>query len=558
MLDRQKNVSQPEEFSSNIDNKRKETTHISAWADRDEFVSVFNRIFQTSNTSLEAKTSALEMLKVWKIRQGRQTPISVLCTIAILEAQLYDEKNLCQEDATGIVNEVKSMYAGAFTRFINHITENRQQSGAGRKGSMANRVKEIGIEGHLVELRHLCSHSSMSIAVDVFRRSADYCMNWLKTCYWIREMDQIQSCDKKQIKGVGLGEKFRSDLEYIAKVYDVTTKAIHKGAKTLCGAEKELTSSQFQFLQEHVRANQADQLNLVVFDVLRYLSEKMQLPRHPETVPTVCNVFLNSCQYMFEAPISGNTQGLANIHQKFFQTLVAKGYIQLYWEKLMEICEDDQETGERRQGAKFWATEIALAFRLFKKFKKILQKVSDRKPQFNQNEFSRKMSKTVRAIYQNKLRVDLHNTVVLGMSVNCPWHLRLSRTYLIARIMNVNAYTKEILPIILALAEPQLSLNQREIIEAATEKYTMNYLSALEDGEPDVPVSSTPKRSGGSGARRHDKIYTLDDVLRRRNSDGDHGEAPSAKKAKQLGVWKAVDNEDLDWGKCPLGKIVWD
>ncbi|XP_062553344.1 uncharacterized protein LOC134218408 [Armigeres subalbatus] len=548
----------PEEFPpSNIDSKRKETTHISAWADKDEFISVFNRIFEPSKAPHEAKTSALGTLKVWKIRQGRQTPVSVLCTITILEAQLYDEKNLSQDGASGMAHEVKSMYAGAFTRFINHLTEYRQQSGAGNKGSMANRVKEIGIEGYFVELRHLCAHSSMSIAVDVFRRSADYCMNWLKVCYWMREKDQIQSCDKKQIKGVGLGDKFCSELEYIAKVYDITTKAIHKGAKSLSGAEKDLTPAQFQFLQEHVRANKVDQLNSVVFEVLRYLSEIIQLPKHPETVPTVCNIFLESCQYMFEAPVSGNTQGLANIHQRFFQTLVAKGYIQLYWEKLMEICEDEEESVVRRQGAKFWATEIALAFRLLKKFKKILQKVPGGKPQFNRKEFTRKMSKTVRAIYQNKLRVDLHNTVVLGMSVNCPWHLRLSRTYIMARIMNVNAYTKEILPIILALAEPHLSLNQRETIEAATEKYTMNYLSALEDGAPDVPVSSTPKRPSGGAARRHEKIYTLDDVLRQRSTDG-NDDAPSAKKPKQLGVWKAVDNEDLDWGKCPLGKLVWD
>lgn len=528
----------PQEFPpSNIDCKRKGTTHISAWADKDEFLSVFNRIFQPSKSPQEAKTSALQTLKVWKIRQGKQTPVSVLCTIAILEAQLYDGKNLTQDGSTGTANEVKSMYAGAFTRFINHLTEFRQQSGAGRKGSMANRVKEIGIEGFLVELRHLCAHSSMSIAVDVFRRSADYCMNWLKVSYWKRELEQIQSCDKKQIKGVGLGEKFRNDLEYISKVYDVTTKAVHKGAKSLSGTEKELTPAQFQFLQEHSQANKVDKLDTILFDVMRYLTDKIQLPKHPETVPTVCDVFLECCPYMFEAPVSGNTQGLANIHQQFFHTLVAKGYIQLYWEKLMEICEDDQETVERRQGAKFWATEVALAFRLLKKFKKTLQKMPGRTLQFNQREHTRKMSKAVRAIYQNKLRVDLHNTIVLGMSVNCPWHLRLSRTYLMARIVNVNAYTKEILPIILALAEPHLKLSQRETIEAAAEKYTMNYLSALEDAEPDVPTTSTPKRTGaGAGARRHDKIYTLDDVLRKRASNGqDDATTPSAKKIEAIG-----------------------
>lgn len=382
---------------------------------------------------------------MWKIRQNKQTPVSVLCTIAILEAQLYDGKSQ-RDGKMDNANEVKSMYSGAFTRFINHLTECHQQSGAGRKGTMANRVKEIGIEGFLVELRHLCAHSSLSIAVDVFRRSADYCMNWLKVSYWKRELEQIQSCERKQVKGEGLRGKFLEDLKYIAKVYDVATKAIHKGAKSMSGAEKELTPAQFQMLQEHSRANKVDQLNLVVFDVLRYLSENMKLPRNPETVPTVCDVFLRCCQYMFEAPVSGNTQGLASIHQQFFQTLVAKGYIQTYLERLLEVCEDDQETVERRLGAKFWATEVALAFRLLKKFKKVLKDMPERAFQFNQREHTRKMNKSVRAIYQNKLRVDVQNTIILGMSVNCPWHLRLSRSYLMDRILSVNAYTKEILP----------------------------------------------------------------------------------------------------------------
>lgn len=396
-------------------------------------------------------------------------------------------------------------------------------------------------------------------------------MNWLKVSYWKRELEQIQSCVRKQVKGEGLRGKFLEDLEYIAKVYDVATKAIHKGAKSMSGAEKELTPAQFHLLQEHSRANKVDQLSSVVFDVLRHLSENMKLPRHPETVPTVCEVFLRCCQYMFEAPVSGNTQGLAHVHQQLFQTMVAKGYVQNYFERLLEICEDEQEAEERRMGATFWATEIALAFRLLKKFKKLLKDVPDQAFQFNQREQTRKMNKSVRAVYQNKLRVDLHNTIILGMSVNCPWHLRLSRSYLLDRILNVNAYTKEILPIILALSEPHLKPSQRETIEAATEKYTLNYLSAIEDGEvqfgstSEDPAStgktSTPKRSGGARKYEFGKIYTLDDVLERtsRGRDGDRKNGPpAAKKPKQFGVWSEVVNEDLDWGKCPLGKLIWE
>ncbi|XP_058833005.1 uncharacterized protein LOC131690937 [Topomyia yanbarensis] len=553
----------PKEFpASCIDLKRKDVTHISAWINREEFQLVFDRIF---SSDVASKECALQTLKVWKIRQNRHTPVSVLCTLTILEVQIYDAKRQQDSKEAGNGVEIKNLYSGAFTRFINYLTESHQQSGAGRRGTIANRVKEIGIEGFLVELRHLCAHSAMSISVDVFRRSADYCMNWLKVCYWQRELQLIESCDAKQIKRDALGSKHEEDLKYMAAVYDVATKAIHMGAQTLSAAEKQLTSSQFKLLQKHSLANNADQLNTIVFDVVRYLSENMKLPKSSETVPAVCNAFL-SCRYMFEAPVKGNTQGLACIHQRLFQVLVARGYIQTYLEKLIDICENGQESTERRLGAKFWAIEIALAFRLLKKFKKLVKSLPDRSHRFIRRDHTKKMSNTVRAIYENRLRVDLQNTIIIGMSTNCPWHLRFSRNYLIDRILNVNEYTKEILPIILALAEPHLTLSQRETIEAAMEKYTLNYLAVVDEEDMQLDESiggsktSTPKRVGAR-KQTQSKVYSLEDVFSatgRKPVDAVDQSSGGTQKPKQFGVWSAVPADGLDWGSCPLGKLVWD
>ncbi|KAL1396385.1 hypothetical protein pipiens_010543 [Culex pipiens pipiens] len=516
----------PQEFPpSNIDLKRKEVSHISAWRDKEEFNAVYKQIFCSPKSDIGARERAAETLKVWKIRQNRHTPVSVLCTLAILEVQNRDSRQGDKVQA----NELKSLYSGAFTRFINFLTECHQQSGAGRKGSISARMKEIGIEGFLVELRHLCAHSSVSISLDVFRRSAEYCMNWLKVCYWKRELQLIQSCEGRQVKGGTLLDKIGDDLRYLVNVYDIGTKAIHKGARMIVGSEQHLTSSQFKLLKEHAEANNENQLSTIVSDVVEYMLEKLKFPKTPEATPAICDVLLN-CQYMFEAAAKGQTQGLAHIHQQFVQTLVVKGFIQSYLEKLIAICEDDLEAPERRQGARFWATEIALAFRLLKKFKKLLKALPERTHQYKQQDHKRKMSKTVLAIYQNKLRVDLQNTIIIGTSVNCPWHLRLSRGYLMERILNVNEYTKELLPLILALAEPHLKLSQRESIEAATEKYTLNYLAA--------------------------KVYSLEDVLKH-TAEGAGEEAPASKKARKFGVWSEVPiDEGADWGQCPLGKLI--
>uniref|UniRef100_A0A8D8BYQ6 Ribosomal biogenesis protein LAS1L n=1 Tax=Culex pipiens TaxID=7175 RepID=A0A8D8BYQ6_CULPI len=543
----------PQEFPpSNIDLKRKEVSHISAWRDKEEFNAVYKQIFCSPKGDIGARERAAETLKVWKIRQNRHTPVSVLCTLAILEVQNRDSRQGDKVQA----NELKSLYSGAFTRFINFLTECHQQSGAGRKGSISARMKEIGIEGFLVELRHLCAHSSVSISLDVFRRSAEYCMNWLKVCYWKRELQLIQSCEGRQVKGGTLLDKIGDDLRYLVNVYDIGTKAIHKGARMIVGSEQHLTSSQFKLLKEHAEANNENQLSTIVSDVVEYMLEKLKFPKTPEATPAICDVLLN-CQYMFEAAAKGQTQGLAQIHQQFVQTLVVKGFIQSYLEKLIAICEDDLEAPERRQGARFWATEIALAFRLLKKFKKLLKALPERTHQYKQQDHKRKMSKTVLAIYQNKLRVDLQNTIIIGTSVNCPWHLRLSRGYLMERILNVNEYTKELLPLILALAEPHLKLSQRESIEAATEKYTLNYLAVIEDQPEELP-SSTPKRSAAAGGRSQAKVYSLEDVLKH-TTEGAGEEAPASKKARKFGVWSEVPiDEGADWGQCPLGKLMWD
>lgn len=547
---------QPQKFApSNIDLKRQEISHISAWKDKEEFQTVFDLLYSSEPNDISALEKAIEALAVWKIRHGNNAPVSILCTLAISEVRYLDAKS--QKDGKDNVNEIKSLYSGAFTKFINYLTEYRQQSGAGRKGSMANRVKEIGIEGFMVELRHMCAHSPLSIAIDVFRRSADYCMDWLKASYWERELRMIQSCESREIRVETIPAKHTDTLQYIAKIYDIATKATHRGAISVCGAQRHLTDSQFKLLHDHSQLNNVDQLKAMVFELVQHV-EKMELPQHSESVRTVCDVFLN-CQYMFEAPATEKTQGLARVHRRLIQTLVVKGYIQTFFEKLLEICEDDLAPANRRTGAMFWAKEIALAFHLLKRFKKLLVSLPERSFRFSRLEHTRKMSKSVRAIYQNKLRVDLQNTIIIGVSVNCPWHLRLSRSYVTRRVLNVNEYTKELLPIILTLAEPSLKLSQRENIEAAAEKYTFNSKATTrEDGAIDDSVTggvtSTPKRQ----QRKHEPVkpYSLDDVLM---AAGIERNQSSAESAGNVGIWSPVSSEHaLDWGKCPLGKLVWD
>lgn len=545
----------------NLDVKRKDVSHISGWKDRAEFEQVYNFIFETPLSDVESKQAGLDAIQVWKVRQGKHTPVSVLCTITILEAQILDA-NYQRQQPEGKENnivEVKSLYGSAFTRFINYLTEHHQQSGVGRKGSMSSRVKEVGIEGFLVELRHLCSHSSLSISIDIFRRSGEYCMNWLKDSYWVRTLEIVQDCNAKDVKYLVPVNSVAKLLKYIAYIYDIATNAIHKGAKTFNAAKNYLSQKQFTVLRNHCILNKTKQLDAVVTGIVRYFSLKMKNLKRYDTTPLVCKSFLN-CPYMFEAPVDGCTQGLVQVHQYLFQTLVADGYIQTYLELLIEICENDQKTHAQRLGAKFWATEIVKAFQVLRKFKQFLKGETVKSPQFDPLEHTRKMSKHVQAIYQNELRIDLQNTIIIGVSVNCPWHLRLSRCYLMERVKNVNAYTKDILPIIAALVEPQLKHPQLELLEAATEKYTVNGLAATEDEqmEEEINNQSSTIRQNVTKRGNSPKIYTVEDVLDATEHNGSKHpkrDTIEIENSPILNSTGAVTNSIHIWADLPLGRL---
>ena len=167
------------------------------------------------------------MLNVWKLRRQNLTPASVLSTLAIVEIQLKDDQCTNSSSSTSQSNELRTMYSNAFTRFLNYMSSIMQNK---YLKTMYMTAKELGIESFLVDLRHLCAHGQVMPSLDVFRRTATYCLKWLKDFYWNREINAIQDADVNDVR-LKSAVEFEEGVRGLFTVYDAATEAIARKFK---------------------------------------------------------------------------------------------------------------------------------------------------------------------------------------------------------------------------------------------------------------------------------------------------------------------------------------
>lgn len=176
-------------------------------------------------------SKALQRLQIWKLRRQTLTPATVMSTITILEVQLKDSSNTLSDP------DLRAMYSNAFTKFMNYVSSivrGREHT------SMYATAQALGIHSFLVDLRHLCAHGQVLPALDMCRRTAAYCMNWMRQFYWDREQNVI--CDASvtdvRLKSSLQLEESVSELFFL---YDAATKAIISGCKTIDDARNAQT-----------------------------------------------------------------------------------------------------------------------------------------------------------------------------------------------------------------------------------------------------------------------------------------------------------------------------
>ncbi|KFB52015.1 hypothetical protein ZHAS_00020194 [Anopheles sinensis] len=519
----------------------------------EEFVAVYNKIFQSAADDIEAMENSIQWLNVWKVRQTKDIPICIRCTLAVLEARLFDLRS--QRDGRENTTETKNIYAGAFTRFINFITEG---SVAFRfnKATIADFVRGQGIETYMVELRHLCAHKSISVSIDVFRRSAQYCMDWLKVSYWERELALIQPVTIFTNKTVEL----RSTIKYgemitCLRQYDVVSGGRASGFETvpeLKAARKD--DKDLQLLDEF----DSTKLKVISESIVKHLREKLRPPPTSAGVRALCKSVLANCRRLLLYPPGWKEEpSVSAIYSDFFQYLAEVGCLQPFLEQLLAICENEAESDELRRGAQYWALKIAVGFRLLAQFKKTCKSLpAAQLIRFHQIKcpVTKKRARVVYTDFVNAALKTPRYQLVLGLTVDCPWHLNLSRVYLLDRLAAVNPYTREVVTVLLSLAQPTVKQSLQRKMTALMQTYTGEKVRKEDEMEFTKKITAVKSRSSKATDEELADIYTKEDFVKMVASKKRPAEErlEGQPETKRWGPW-SESRAPIAWSSCPLG-----
>lgn len=75
---------------------------------------------------------------------------------------------------------------------------------------------------------------------------------------------------------------------------------------------------------------------------------------------------------------SNRLDDFIGLHQNLIRLFAVAGFINTLFERLVMICEDDNEQPYLREAAHFWATHMADGFIFFKEFKRAYKTKKDK------------------------------------------------------------------------------------------------------------------------------------------------------------------------------------
>lgn len=517
-------------------NGENSVSRVGPWKNKTEFDIVYALIY-ASDSDNNSKQLAIKRIKIWKIRRLNLTPASVLSTLSILEAQIKDHENQHLNN-----DDLQCVYSIAFTRFLNYMSSIMRGR---RLDSMYLTARELGIESFLVDLRHLCAHGQITPSLHIFRRTSEYCLNWLREFYWDREREFIVDA---KVRDVHLEET--ASLEKNASdwftIYSAATEAMIIGCKTIDDCQDpELTKHiAGQHLAPLIQLAQTVHNNKLTFLSIRAINELAALStvnkRDRGNVHIYCDLLINmpyffnrSAQY-YQSKLDQSR--FIGLHQNLFRLFAICDFINEIFVRLVDICEDALEDDVRRKAASFWCTQIVVGFTIFNQFKNEYKAKKEKNANFEldmapiNTEF---MTDELKRIYK-KLNINCSGSLIFGDTVRRPWALHFDRDFLLQRCFNINPYTIAAVRKCIQLTQPPLKPDDIQQIE----KMILIYIG-------DQPIESSVH------ADDVQKVYTIADLPESVNDD-----ASNANSERQIpSIWKEAP-EGLDWKSCPIGGAI--
>lgn len=338
---------------------------------RDEFDQVYDQIFG-ENSTIQSKQLALDRLKIWKIRRLNLTPATILSTLSILNVQLKDtNENRFSSD------ELRSMYSNAFTRFLNYMLSIMRSR---HLQSMYSTARELGIESFLVDLRHLCAHGQVLPSLELSRRTADYCLNWLHEFYWNRERNFIIDATVRDVH-LKSSVDMETAVRYWFSIYDASTEGHSKGARSIDDLKNETHSDRMERSALELLETVAEQIrnNRLNFIANKAINELAQLSHQTERdrgnayiffdAFMDCSYFMNRSADIYRGKSKDERSKFIGLHQNLFRLFAICDYVNVIFIRFIAMCEDELEEEHIRKAGSFWADEITTGFINFKQFK---------------------------------------------------------------------------------------------------------------------------------------------------------------------------------------------
>lgn len=501
--------------------KNKARSRVSPWRNREEFEDVYLKIFG-SDATWESKQAACERLHIWKIRRGAETPACILGTLTLLEVEL-------QDNGDRIDSTLSHVYSSAFIRFLNCVTSIVDMKG--KKKTMYVAARDLGLESHIVDLRHLCSHGRTLPTLEVFRSSTAYCMNWVKSFYWERELQVIEDTDAQHLKRHN-ATRFVKNLRKYFIIYDAVTQSIHNGIEEVDKISSVVENPEHRgIIDDYVTEVSVPNIEKLHSHIIRDLIKASKSRIIHENVYYFANELLNSPYFVSVSCRQTKKIPVVQLHQKLLYEIMRNGYLDKFFYRCIFIAEDRFESKQLRRCAAFWIDKILEGLELMNKIGPTTRDEFESLKELNISE--RKAYKELSDSCQ-KAGVDTNETLIVHNFIINPIEIQIDDQFVEDRLEESDFVSA-------IYVQRLLNFVKNEEKKAKFQKL-VDFISIFKEDTDENGKYELP-------AKRR-KIFTVEDDLKPLL------EAKNLQKVEQrnkFGLWRVETG--IDWKNIPLGYV---
>ena len=499
---------------------------------RQELSKVYELIFN-DNSTVEDKTAAYLTLQTWKTRRADETLNGILCTLSLLDVHLKDVSGKIKDPFT-----LSTLYSSSLTKFINFATSFELYP-----TSMYKSAAKIGLDSFLIDLRHVCAHGKQQPSIQVFRKSHQYCLDWIKKFFWEPERNNVTNAKVREMR---CDEVFAAQLKDLLTFYDVLCEILHKNISRFEDLSPEdKVRLRWPKMDKFMRDNRMQTFRhafKIISTALMKLIQSKAMRTSPQTffyeMFERCEFLMTTSEVVNSTEMESSDEdeeiadeslsdtstpkrrereptSVVNLNQNLIWEIVKHDHLKLLLDMLYQTCFNQAENAERKASARFWITIILGSFRHYQKYCEFSESNAVHET---------KITNDVRKIYSYQLDADLSRVFVLVGTQLLPSSLKYSKEFYMQLIQNIDEDNESICVSLLPFVYPPLTSDQLESIGNLMKIGTSSYRK----------VQKPPE----------EKIYTIEDLLSAQKEKKEDHESEI--------IWeKSTDN--VDWSSQPIG-----